>query len=84
MDTRSAALGPRSEQNPFTGELAGIASALDSLPRMRYRNIVLLTRNKAAVLTLNKPRQQSGQRHVRKAYEATQRLRRGGNSITIT
>lgn len=57
MDTRSATLGPRSEQNPFTGELAGIASALDSLPRMRFRNIVLLTRNKAAVLTLKKPRQ---------------------------
>ena len=56
INTNSATLGLRSEQNLFTGELAGIANALDSLPRIRYRNIVLLTINKTAVLILKKPR----------------------------
>ena len=82
-ETRAVTLGAREEQNPFTGELAAIADMLHSLPKLRYRNILLFTRNRAAVFTLKKPRQQSGQRHVCQAYKAIQELRREGNSITI-
>ena len=82
-ETRAVTLGAREGQNPFTGELAAIADMLHSLPKLRYRNILLFTRNRAAVFTLKKPRQQSGQRHVCQAYKAIQELRREGNSITI-
>jgi hypothetical protein len=51
VETFSSTLGVRSEQNPYSGELAAVAGALNLLPKLRYRSIVLLTRNKAAVLT---------------------------------
>jgi hypothetical protein len=38
-----------------TGELAAVADTLRSLPKLRYCNILLLTRNKAVALTLRKP-----------------------------
>ena len=56
---------------------------LHSLPKLRYRNILLHTRNRAAVFTLRKPRQQSGQLHIYRAYKAIRDLKREGNSITI-
>ena len=43
-------LGTREEQNPFSGELAAVADALVMLPKLRFRRIVLLTRNRAAAL----------------------------------
>jgi hypothetical protein len=82
--TRAVTLGERTEQNPYTGELSAVADVLRSLPRLRYRNILLLTRNKAAALVLKKPRQQSGQRHIRQADWAVSSLRREGNSISIS
>ena len=60
-----------------------MADMLHSLPKLRCRNILLCTRNRAAVLTLKKPRQQSGQRHTHQAYQAISRLRREGNSVII-
>ena len=80
---RAITLGERTEQNPYTGELAAIADTLRSLPKLRYRNILLVTRNKAAALTLGKSRQQSGQRHIGEAYNAISSLRREGNNIVI-
>ena len=56
---------------------------LNSLPRLRFRNIALLTSNKAAVLTLRQPRQQSGQEHVRHIYEYARTLRKNGNMMAI-
>lgn len=56
----STTLGKREEQNPYAAELAAIAEALSRLPKLRFRSIALTTRNKAAVLTLRKPRQQLG------------------------
>ena len=80
---RAITLGERTEQNPYTGELAAIADTLRSLPKLRYRKILLVTRNKAAALTLRKPRQQSGQRHIGEAYKAISSLRREGNNIVV-
>ena len=70
------------EQNPYIGELAAMAQAVEQLPRRKYHSITLLTRNKAAVLTLRNPRQQSGQGHIYSIYESIARLRRKCNKIT--
>jgi hypothetical protein len=79
----SSTLGRREEQNPYSGELAAMANALNTLPKLRFRRIVLITRNKAAVLTLRKPRQQSGQEHISGIYRSVRALKRDGNTITI-
>jgi len=83
LGTFSSTLGMRSEQNLYSGELAAIARALSLLPKLRFRSIVLLTSNRAAVLTLRQPRQQSGQEHVRHIYESIRTLRKNGNVMTI-
>ena len=83
VETFSYTLGARSEQNPYSGELAAMARALSSLPKLRFQNVVLLTRNKAAVLTLKKPREQSGQEHLRRIYKCVRELRRDGNVMEI-
>ncbi|AEO60797.1 hypothetical protein MYCTH_2070109, partial [Thermothelomyces thermophilus ATCC 42464] len=66
----SYGLGPRSEQNPYSGELAATERALGSLPTLRSSRIEISTRNKAAVLTLRQPRKQSGQHHICHIYES--------------
>lgn len=78
----STTLGKREEQNPYSAELAAMAEALSRLPKLRFRNIALITRNKAAVLTLRRPRQQSGQSHISQFYKAVQTLKREGNTVT--
>ena len=82
VETLSSTLGPRTEQNPYVAELAAMAHALEHLPRRKYHSITLLTRNKAAVLTLRNPRQQSGQEHIRSIYESINKLKRKCNVIT--
>jgi hypothetical protein len=64
LGTFFSTLGPRSEQNPYSGELAAMEQALGTLPTLRSSRIEISIRNKAAVLTLRQPRQQSGQHHV--------------------
>ena len=83
VDTFSCTLGPRTEQNPYAGELAAMAHALNQLPHLRYCDVTLITRNKAAVLTLRNPRQQSGQEHVCSVYRSIRKLRREGNTMTV-
>ena len=56
IKTVSSTLGLRTEQNPYVGELAAIAHAFRQLQQRKYHSITLLTRNKAAVLTLRNPR----------------------------
>ncbi|KAJ6437080.1 reverse transcriptase [Purpureocillium lavendulum] len=79
----SFTLGMRTEQNPFSGELAAMACALRRLPELRYRSIALLTSNKAAVLTLRNPRQQSGQEYVGCIYDSIEALKRKGNMVAV-
>ncbi len=83
LETFSSTLGKRSEQNPYSGELAAAERALSTLPMLRFSSIVLSTSNKASVLALRRPRQQSGQQHIRSIYESIRALRRSGNIVTI-
>jgi hypothetical protein len=83
LATFSSTLGLRSQQNPYSGELAAMEQALGTRPALRSSHIELLTRNKAAVLTLRHPRQQSGQQHICHIYQSIEALRRNGNTITI-
>jgi hypothetical protein len=79
----SVTLGARSEQNPYSGELAAMAHALRTLPVLKLYRITLLTSNKAAALSLRSPRQQSGQEYICEIYKLIRRLQRNGNRITI-
>ncbi|KAM9873258.1 reverse transcriptase, partial [Verticillium dahliae] len=83
LETFSFTHGMRTDQNPFSGELVAAAYALRFLPQLRGQTVTLLTSNKAAVLTLRNPQQQSGQEYVRCIYEAITRLRETGNTISV-
>ncbi|KAI9037168.1 uncharacterized protein KD926_000741 [Aspergillus affinis] len=83
LKTFSITLGARAEQNPYSGELAAMAHALDTLRGLKQYRITLLTSNKAAALTLRNPRQWSGQEHICQIYKLIKRLRRHGNEISI-
>ena len=83
LGTFSSTLGPRSEQNPYSGELAAMERALGTPVALTSSRIELSTRNKAAVLTLRQPRQQSGQQHLCHIYESIRALRKNGNTVTI-
>jgi len=73
----------RSEQNLYSKELAAMARALSLLPKLRFRSIMLLTSNRAAILTLRQPWQQSRQEHVCHIYKSIRTLRKNRNVITI-
>jgi hypothetical protein len=83
LKTFSVTLGARSEQNPFSAELAAIAHVLNMLVALKDYRIMLLTSNKAAALTIGNPRQQSGQEFVCQTYKLMKRLQRNGNHINI-
>jgi ribonuclease HI len=83
LKTFSVTLGARSEQNPFSAELAAMAHTLNMLVGLKDYRIMLLTSNKAAALTIRNPRQQSGQEFVCQTYKLVRRLRRNGNHINI-
>ncbi|KZL82765.1 reverse transcriptase domain protein, partial [Colletotrichum incanum] len=62
----SFTLGLRSEQNPYSAELAAMAYALRRLLRgVTGERITLVTSNKGAALSLKRPHQQSGQAYIR-------------------
>ncbi|KAK1519062.1 hypothetical protein CABS01_16621 [Colletotrichum abscissum] len=82
--TASRTFGQRTEQNPYVAELAALAEAVKALPeRLEYRAIHVFARNKAAVLVMLNPRQQSGQREVRQFYSIMQALQRRGNRSAL-
>ena len=83
IETFSTTIGMREGQNPYSGEIGAIARALGLLPKVRFRRIIVLTRNKAAVLAIGRPRQQSGQEYIQSIYETVNELRRRGNTTTI-
>jgi hypothetical protein len=60
-----------------------IAYAMRSLPLIINRNVVIMTDNKAAVLSLGNPRQQSGQEYMQSIYEVIEKLRKKGNTVVI-
>lgn len=83
VETFSSTLGLRTDQNACSGELTAMATALGQLPRLRYRNIILLTRSKSAALTIRQPRQQSGQGQICRVYQCLRALRREGNTLKV-
>jgi hypothetical protein len=83
LKTLSVTLGARSEQNPFSAELAAMAHVLNMLVGLKDYRIMLLTSNRAAARTIANPRQQSGQDFIRQTYRLMKRLQRNGNHINI-
>ncbi|CEJ62638.1 Putative Reverse transcriptase [Penicillium brasilianum] len=83
LKTLSVTLSARTEQNPFSAELAAMAHTLKTLVGLKGFRITLITSNKAAALTLTNPRQQSGQEFVCQIYKLVRQLQRHGNHISI-
>jgi ribonuclease HI len=79
-----AAVGPRTEQNPYTAELAAMAMAMRVIPPyLLRRQVTIYTSSQAAMQAASQPRQQSGQASLKQIYAATQVLREGSNSVLI-
>jgi hypothetical protein len=77
-------LGPRNEQNLYMAKLAIIAAALFALSsRTKQYIIVAIMSNKAIVLILYWPWQQSKQVNVIQVYKALKRLKQYGNIIKM-
>lgn len=84
FEQRSVTLGTREEQNPYTAELTAIANALRLLPtRMSQRTVAIFTSNKAALLTLRRPRQQSGQKAIVEICNTIQEMATRGNKTVV-
>jgi len=83
LESFSFTLGIRTEQNPCAGELAAMAYVLRHLPDLKYRSVALLTSNKAVVLTIRNPRQQSGQEYIGCTYDPIDALKMRGNMVAI-
>jgi hypothetical protein len=80
----SVTLGARTEQNPYTAELAAIAMAMKRLPiHLVGRQITIISSNQGALLATSQPRHQSGQTSIKEIYEVASTLRKGGNSISM-
>ncbi|EXA29119.1 hypothetical protein FOVG_19340 [Fusarium oxysporum f. sp. pisi HDV247] len=83
LECFSFTLGMRTEQNPFTGEVAAMAYALRHLPDLEYRSMALLVSNKAVVLMVRNPRQQSVQEYVGCIYDSINALRAKGSVVAV-
>jgi ribonuclease HI len=82
--TYSTTLGLRTEQNPYTAELAAIAMAMRyPPPSLIGRQITIFTSNQSALLAIGQPKHQSGQANIREVYQAASALRIRGNHILI-
>jgi ribonuclease HI len=82
--TYSVTLGARTEQNPYTAELAAIAMAMKHLPpHLVGRQITIFASNQGALLAASQPRHQSGQTSIEEIYEVARTMRKGGNSISM-
>ena len=87
----SVTLGARTEQNPYTAELAAIAKAMaDIVETMRGqphlfqgRQTTVFSSNQAALLSVSQPKQLSGQTSIRQIYDAIRSLRERGNQVLM-
>lgn len=83
VETFTFTLMTDNEQNSYSKKLAAIVKALDLLLKVSYHKIVMLTRNKAAVLTLKHSQQQFRQEHICCIYKTVKELKRNRNSMSI-
>ena len=84
VETFSFTLGLRTEQSPYSGELAAMAYATRRmLPETRNQDIILLTSNKAAISSVQQPRLQSGQQYLSSIYDSLRTLQEWGNTVSI-
>lgn len=75
-------IGPQTEQNTYTAELAAVAMAVTHLPSLAHHmTITILTSNQAALLAICHPRQQSGQESIKQIYKKVRELRARANII---
>jgi hypothetical protein len=82
--TYPVTLGTRTEQNPYTAELAAMAMAMKRLPlHLVGRQITIISSNQGALLATSQPRHQSGQTSIEEIYKVASALRKGGNSISM-
>ena len=80
----SFTLGTRTDQNPISAELAGMAYAVRRmLADCHNDDITIITRNKSAALMVANPSQQSGQEYLRCIYDMAEKLRQRGNTLTV-
>jgi hypothetical protein len=78
----SMTLGPKTEQNPYTAELAAVAMAVTCPPvPLHNRTITILTSSQAALLAISHPQQQSGQGSIKQIYHGIRALRDRGNIV---
>ena len=82
--TYSVTLAARTEQNPYTAELAAMAMTMKRLSQhLVGRQITIITSNQGALLATSQPRHQSGQSSIDEIYKVARTLRKGGNSISM-
>lgn len=84
LANQSVTLGSRTEQNPYTAELEALATAMRSLPvYLQGSQILVFSRNQAALKAVSQPKQQSGQCNIKQIYKVAYKLRDNGNRIQI-
>jgi hypothetical protein len=76
-------LGPRSGQNAYSGQLAGVAATLRHLPTFGGQMVVLFTSNQAVAQVLKQPHQQSRREYVICIYDCIKTMRDNGNTIRV-
>ena len=81
----SVTLGTRTEQNPYTAELAAIAAAFEMCvpPLTRNRQITILSSNRSALAAIRQPQQQSGQSIIQEIYDMACIFKEGGNHVSM-
>src|SRR5207244_1018779 len=83
--TYSVTLRTRTEQNPYTAELAAIAMAMRCLPLFLVgRQITIFTSSQSTLLTVSQPRNQSSQISIGQVYNTVHTLRKRGNRVLIS
>jgi len=79
------AVGRPNDVNPYRAEIQAVATALKVLSgSTRHSNIVINSRNQAALRAISHPKQQSAQQTLHQVYAMVQDLRARGNRLVAT
>lgn len=83
IDTIPALAGKMGKKTSFWSLSSICVSKVSYISCLLCPHLTLLTRNKAAMLSLRQPRQQSGQEHISRIYNSIRHLRREDNAVTV-